>query len=73
MTEKQRDYIKSLIADEREFGMFDRADGVEKMLGKNWEKNYKAISNAAVNKAIKELQESMTQSEWAWAIEHGYE
>ena len=72
MTIKQRDYLKSVIEEEKEFGMFEMADSVIKMLGgKYWEKHYGNISNDIVSDAIKILKNSITQS--TWAIEHGYE
>lgn len=72
MTEKQRDYLKALIAEEREHGMFDVSNGVIRDLGgKDWESKYESVSNAVVSNAIKVLNFSIHQS--SWAIEHGYE
>ena len=72
MTEKQRDYLKALIAEEREHGMFDVSDSVIFDLGgKYWERHYEMIPNSVVNNAIKVLNFSIHQSHWA--IEHGYE
>ena len=72
MTKKQRDYLKALIAEEQEHGMFDISDGVIRDLGgKDWESKYESVSNAVVSEAIKVLKFSINQS--LWAIEHGYE
>lgn len=72
MTEKQKDYLKALIAEEREHGMFDVSDSVIWDLGgKYWESHYDMIPNETVSKAIKVLKFSIHQSNWA--IEHGYE
>ena len=71
MTIKQREYIKALIDEEREYGAFGRADFVIATLGgDNWEDKYELIPNSAVSKAINLLQESIHQN--LWALENGY-
>ena len=72
MTEKQKDYLKALIAEEQDHGEFGNSELVIKALGgEYWENYYEIIPNSIVDNAIKMLKFSIHQSNWA--IEHGYE
>ena len=72
MTVKQREFIKNLMADESEFGYYNRHDDAIAMLGGgNWEDHYETIDNKTVNSVIGLLCESLFADKWA--IEHGYD
>ena len=67
MTYMQKEYIKKLLEQESEFGLFNCSfDAIKKLGGLEWEKNYENISHNTTSEVIKMLNDSLHQSKWAW-------
>lgn len=67
MTEKQKDYIKILLENEGDYGVFRRVPEALKLLGgQDWEKHYEDISYAVTSSVIDMLRESQSEDDWSW-------